>query len=57
MNKQGKISGDKQGIAAEMIERMKPLYALEARLREVTAHHRTRKLDSDYANKVLDGLF
>jgi transposase-like protein len=38
-----KISGDKQGIAAEMIERMKPLYALEARLREMGADHRTRK--------------
>ena len=38
-----KISGDKQGIAAEMIERMKPLYALEARLREAGADHRTRK--------------
>lgn len=38
-----KISGDKQGIAAEMIERMKPLYALEARLREANADHRTRK--------------
>ena len=41
--KPNKISGDKQGIAAEMIERMKPLYALEARLREVNADHRTRK--------------
>ena len=38
-----KISGDNQGIAAEMIERMKPLYALEARLKEANAHHRTRK--------------
>ena len=38
-----KISGDKQGIAAEMIERMKPLYALEARMRETGVHHRTRK--------------
>lgn len=38
-----KISGDNQGIAADMIERMKPLYALEARLREVNADHRTRK--------------
>lgn len=38
-----KISGDKEGIAAEMIERMKPLYALEARLREARADHRTRK--------------
>ena len=38
-----KISGDQNGIAAEMIERMKPLYALEARLREANANHRTRK--------------
>lgn len=38
-----KISGDNQGIAALMIERMKPLYALEARLREAGAHHRVRK--------------
>ena len=38
-----KISGDKHGIAAEMIDRMKPLYALEARLRESGANHRTRK--------------
>ncbi len=38
-----KISGDKQGIAAEMLERMKPLYALEARLREAGAFHRVRK--------------
>jgi hypothetical protein len=37
-----KISGD-SGIAAEMIERLKPLYALEARLREQGADHRTRK--------------
>ncbi len=38
-----KISGDNHGVAAEMIERMKPLYALEARLRDVGADHRTRK--------------
>ena len=38
-----KISGDQNGIAAEMIEQMKPLYALEARLREMSADHRTRK--------------
>ena len=38
-----KISGDKWGIAAEMIERMKPLYALEARMREAGLDHRTRK--------------
>jgi transposase len=38
-----KISGDQNGIAAEMIERMKPLYALEDRLRKMNADHRTRK--------------
>lgn len=39
-----KISSDKTGIAAEMIERLKPLYVLEARLREINAPHRIRKL-------------
>jgi hypothetical protein len=38
-----KISGDKYGLAAEMQERMKPLYALEARMREAKLPHRTRK--------------
>jgi transposase len=38
-----KISGDTHGIAAEMIERMKPLYALEARMRDAGIDHRTRK--------------
>ena len=38
-----KISGDNHGLAAEMIERMKPLYALEARMREANVSHRTRK--------------
>ena len=39
-----KIKGDKEGIAAEMIERMKPLYVLEAMMREIPElHHRTRK--------------
>jgi transposase len=38
-----KISGDQQGIAAQVIDRLKPLYALEARLREKQASHRTRK--------------
>lgn len=38
-----KMSGDQNGIAAEMIERMKPLYALEERLRNMNALHRTRK--------------
>lgn len=31
-----KITGDKDGIAGQMIERMKPLYALEARMRADT---------------------
>lgn len=52
-----KISGDKQGIATEMIERMKPLYALEARLREVGADHRTRKrLRQKIARPILKEL-
>jgi transposase len=38
-----KITGDKKGIAAEMLERMKPLYALEARMREDKRDFRTRK--------------
>ena len=52
-----KISGDKQGIAAEMIERMKPLYALEARLRKAKADHRTRKrLRQKIARPILDDI-
>lgn len=52
-----KISGDKQGIAAEMIERMKPLYALEARLREAGADHRTRKrLRQKIARPILKNI-
>lgn len=39
-----KIKGDKQGIAAEMIQRMKPLYELEERMRQYPGiHHCTRK--------------
>ena len=38
-----KVSGDKKGIAHEMLERLKPLYALEARLREAKATFHTRK--------------
>lgn len=38
-----KISGDQHGVATDMIERMKPLYALEERLRRAKADHRTRK--------------
>jgi transposase len=52
-----KISKDKQGIAAEMIERMNPLYALEARLREANAPHRTRKrLRQKIARPLLNDL-
>lgn len=39
-----KIKGDKQGLAAQMINRLKPLYELEARMRaNPDIHHRTRK--------------
>jgi len=38
-----KISGDSQGIAAHMLDRLKPLYALEARMRESKLDFRTRK--------------
>jgi len=38
-----KISGDNNGIAAQMLEKLKPLYALEARLRELNVSFRTRK--------------
>jgi transposase len=52
-----KISGDQNGIAAEMIERMKPLYALEARLREMSADHRTRKrLRQKIARPILKAI-
>jgi transposase len=38
-----KISKDKHGLAHEMVQRMKPLYALEARMRATNLPHRTRK--------------
>lgn len=38
-----KISDDPQGIAAQMLERLKPLYALEARVREKKLDFRIRK--------------
>lgn len=38
-----KITGDTQGIAASMIQRLKPLYALEARMRERQDAFHTRK--------------
>ena len=54
-----KISNDKQGIAAEMIERLKPLYELEARLRQRKGiHHRTRKhLRRRIARPLLQDLY
>jgi transposase len=52
-----KISGDKQGIAAEMLKRMKPLYQLEARLREQGVDHRTRKrLRQKIARPILKSI-
>jgi transposase len=52
-----KISGDQNGIAAEMMARMKPLYALEARLRDANAEHRTRKrLRQKIARPILKGI-
>lgn len=38
-----KISNDSEGIAAQMLEKMKPLYQLEARMRELEASFHTRK--------------
>lgn len=38
-----KISEDKTGIAAQMIEKMKPLYALEARMKEMKLNFHIRK--------------
>lgn len=38
-----KTSKNTVGIAQEMIERMKPLYALEARMRDAALNHHTRK--------------
>lgn len=52
-----KISSDNAGIAAEMLERLKPLYALEARLRDAGADHRTRKrLRQKIARPVLKDI-
>ena len=38
-----KITGDKNGIAHQMLERMKPLYALEARMKDTKITFHTRK--------------
>ena len=53
-----KSSGDQQGIAALMIERMKPLYALEERLRKIGANHRIRKrLRQKIAKPILKEIY
>lgn len=54
-----KISSDKNGIAAEMIKRLKPLYELEARMRETEGiHHRTRKrLRQKIARPILQATY
>ncbi len=39
-----KVSTDSNGVAAEMIERMKPLYELEARMKDMNVPHRIRKI-------------
>lgn len=53
-----KITGDRQGIGAEMIERMKPLYALEARMREMGMTFHTRKrLRQKIARPILKDLY
>ena len=53
-----KISSDKYGIAEEMIERLKPLYALESRMREFGAAHRTRKrLRQKIARPILKEIY
>jgi len=38
-----KITNNKEGMAAEAIERLKPLYALEARMREMSYNGKIRK--------------
>lgn len=54
-----KISQDKHGIAAEMIQRLKPLYELEERLRNIkNIHHRTRKrLRQKIARPILKAIY
>jgi transposase len=38
-----KITGDQSGIAAQMLEKMKPLYELEARMKKMEVSFHTRK--------------
>ncbi|MGI9214654.1 MAG: IS66 family transposase, partial [Gammaproteobacteria bacterium] len=53
-----KITNNKEGIAAEMIERLKPLYALEKRMREAGINFHTRKrLRQKYAKPLLKEIY
>ena len=53
-----KITNNKKGIAAEMIERLKPLYALEQRMRELGVSFHTRKrLRKKYAKPILEKIY
>lgn len=54
-----KIKGDKQGIAAEMLQRLKPLYELEEYMRQCPdMHHRTRKkLRQKIARPILKNIY
>lgn len=52
-----KITKNKDGIAAEVINRLKPIYALEKRMREAGVSFRTRKrLRQKYAKPILYDL-
>lgn len=52
-----KTSQNKIGIAQEMVERLKPLYALEAKMRDGGYHHRARKrLRQKIARPILKGI-
>ena len=53
-----KVSKSKTGIAQEMIDRMKPLYTLEARMRDASLNHRTRKrLRQKIARPILKDIY
>lgn len=53
-----KITKNPNGIAAELIKRLKPIYALEARMRELKVPFHTRKrLRQKHAWPLLKGLY
>lgn len=52
-----KITGNQEGVAAQMLERLKPLYALEARMRARQLDFRTRKrLRQKIARPILQAI-